>query len=624
MRLPCAVAILLAVFAAASVLIPVSAAAFDESWARVPYVFLGDFSQAAILFQYYSEKPSRFSIAAAYSDGAGGLFFALDPAPRKLYHWSPGEAAAALVAIDDGFGTAPSAALNAMTLGSGFLNNAYAGGRTLFLQSGRLFMQDGKETRALPTPAFPALDAYFFIADDLVAVVCGAFGISILNTGLDPEQPLVVDRYRLENIGYDFRAFRLANPDIQLIPSAVDDDDSREDQLKAFSDQYFLQQYPGAFDIHLFSTARAESLCRLGLLHDISGEQQLREVIDRYYPPIRAALSWGPRLMGIPDGLEFHGWWLDRELWDALGLGKEPETLDELIAALDYSIHMVVKGRFGIIPIWSEAGFYSDILTGAMRTQYILEYGDASRPLTFDTPAFRKLLEQSWRQSKAERYVWENLRSDASDENLILGSDEWALVALKPYIEFNENVFLPPVFEAGQSPKVEAAMLIWAIPAQAKNKRQAYRFLLFMDRNRTHYERRLYEPVAQRAITDPRVEEKITAQTLQKAQLMAAEGSIDPAIAAEAMRKYDLEIADLEKKRIRRTDRAVEIYEKTIAPALCFPADWGDFSGSASPVKNDIDVLLVEFFRGEIDIDQTIRKLDDLAIDFWLRRNDAQ
>ncbi len=429
-----------------------------------PAVYTGDHGQAAIVLDNRSTTPTGLSpglcpsrIVQACFDGDAGIYFVAEPAPLRLYHWSMGDVAITLVAVQDVLSTDVKAMMQSLQDAA-----APLAGETprYLLQNGGLW--EAETMRPVCTPPFESITQWIELPGGMLAVVSPTEGISVVNASLKPGHRLAIDP-GLRASESLLRGFAMANPDIRVervaALTSTRDEAPMDGPATLLPD--VLQSKPGVADVYFVPVEEARSAARANCLMDLSASEALRTAARSFYPCVRDAVYDGQALMAMPGLLEPRMWATYDDCLTQLGRGAIPKTLDNLVSL------MLAQNGIGLD---STPATPDQVLGLWMVEQYIIQYASETTPLDFDTPPFRKLL-------KALAALGAAPQADADDSRLLY------VERTRAHDLPNGSVpFLPPAFEQDQECKTFADMYVWCADARAANAAEALRFMAFAAR----------------------------------------------------------------------------------------------------------------------------------------------
>jgi len=292
--------------------------------------------------------------------------------------------------------------------------------------------------------------------------------------------------------------------------------------------EFFSQSSP-EIDSIVFDIATTSNednlfyLQRNDLVLDLSESNTIRALYQSFFPQGQEALGVNGNPLAIPLSMEINPWFYDAEMWTEIGLPPPPKTMDEFFAL----VHLWTdecQDKYPDYVIFGE-GFHDSAWSGIMATlknQYIYEHGTEQQPIDFDTPQFRKMLEdvrhvspdlptlpsskmsRLLRGNYGLRRLWASMASitsggvsDQAAENGCLG---------RQYVPI-----LPPSLTEGQPPKVGALMTTMVILKETQNLPFALDYVTFMAAHATLQQSDLYMMLSPDLMAPPLVDEQTCA-----------------------------------------------------------------------------------------------------------------
>lgn len=227
----------------------------------------------------------------------------------------------------------------------------------------------------------------------------------------------------------------------------------------------------GATDIDLFvlnAPGNFVSMKEKGYIAPITNGE-VSDWVDNLYASIQEVVYKGNDLLGIPINISVNSWSVNETVWNELGLGAYPATYADL---------------FDRIAVWLDlfAADYTDFtlsdfqqngletLVNAVIKEYILQTELRGEQLSFDTEAFRNVLQ----------VIAEN--SDLLSEDY----DQWGMPILSSYsqgfgITYTDGnrvaMILPPAFDNNSAQRVSAELEVLAIHSASQQKEDAETFV---------------------------------------------------------------------------------------------------------------------------------------------------
>ncbi len=329
------------------------------------------------------------------------------------------------------------------------------------------------------------------------------------------------------------------------------------------------------------------------------------------YPQIRDYFICDGSLFGFPAQLWPKYWTVCPELLEESQLGAVPKFLNEYydMMLLWYEENHNLNPAFGfhanqtVREEWLEA-IYS------LSSQYVCAYASKDKPLSFNTPAFRVLLEKVASLSK-----WKGEKGSYGYGSDIIKSI-FQTSSLDPFVQSlnpedrKKEYILPPAFAKDGQPFLNATMVYFIVNPYSQNQEAAIRFLEFFSRNmeltlkyKLHpnynepVERKEYPSIVQAH------EDNIAAI---KSRMAAVE---DEGILLSLKEELAQEEALLAQQRENRWEYSADVIAeyRRLAPYLSIEHDsflWDLYD------KLNIEAILMKYFEGQVTLDQALSELD--------------
>lgn len=218
--------------------------------------------------------------------------------------------------------------------------------------------------------------------------------------------------------------------------------------------------------------------------------QALDAWVATLYPAIGEAVTREGKLFGVPVSLAPDSWTIDETMWQAAGMGEEPQTYADVLDAVALWLDEKAEEYpdFTLSDIQQlDLCFVAEMIV----REYVLEYETPGELLSFDTDVFRKAM---------------GLLAGRAD---LLSSEheQWGMPILYSYnqgfgVSYNDSermrMILPPSLDGGER-RMTASVHLLAISAASQHQQEAARFVAWWAENLS--ERELYPMVP--SLNDP-------------------------------------------------------------------------------------------------------------------------
>ena len=340
----------------------------------------------------------------------------------------------------------------------------------------------------------------------------------------------------------------------------------------------------------------------------------LENDVDTMYPQIRDYLVYHDALLGFPVDLWPKYWTVNTELLAEAHLDEIPVSLDDYYdmmlswyeenygsnPAVGFSSNQTVREE------WIEAIYW-------ITSQYIYTYASDSKPLSFNTPEFRAILEKV---SMLSKWKGEDTLRDYSKEErrCIFNSNTLDPFALSQNHERSEEqCIIPPSFSENSQPVLDTSMAYFIVNPHSQNKDAAIKFIEFFSQNMQIELKYMLHP------NDNELVERYGYQSIEQAYIDSIEtiksrmsAVDDKAILLGLEEELAQEEADFARHSENRWKYSADViaeYRK-LAPYISMKHNsliWEIFN------KIDIERILMGYFEGLTPLDQALTELDRRA-----------
>lgn len=273
---------------------------------------------------------------------------------------------------------------------------------------------------------------------------------------------------RFDVDGEETKRFRLSHPEIpvqsvnmgfQLTPAMV---------------SQLIRGNDAATDIYMVRTFEAgySELLKKGFCSDLSGQEDIYSEVMRMPPALSSALMVDGQLLGVPVEMEFDPWTAlscSYETLDELGIIFE-EIPTNLLDLLDRVLEWYQDGTLDGVRLF-DSGDQAFSLTWFVLNNYAHYASANSRPLDYDTPLFKSLLE------KCDRLCALSAQQSApSATSLFLFSTSSPKELLSDWDE-SQKAFLPMPPQPGMPPCYPVFLTVAVLNPLSRNKELALTYL---------------------------------------------------------------------------------------------------------------------------------------------------
>ncbi len=499
----------------------------------------------------------------------------------------------------------------------------------LYYLSGARLMRYGRESEVVDWVPFDGAlstsyaamwrDSYTALAETGV-YVCHTDGVKVNN---DHEDVLTI---WVDNNSLDsqlLNLFRLEHPEILIDVYSVPD----EDPLERLTTENLSKD--SSIDIFLMHTYLIDSdeIFNRGFAAPIKSDRLKRNVLSMY-PQIQEQLMHNSVLLGYPADLWPDFWTVRPDLLEASGLGEAPETMEEYCDLLLqwYDMYDGAGTDFTFNENQTIRAQQADTLSYIV-AQYIRTYGTDDAPVSFDTPAFRHLMEQL--------AILSDYDEDDADGDVLPGvfntsnSVSPFRRSINPSHE-GEVCVLPPVFAPGEQAVLNASLDYFIINPNTPRYDEALAFMEFYSENIPLESRYLLYPDYNELIERPSYQADLQSHNDQIAlsrQMIEQEHAFLARVSDDYAAEYPDEYA-LRLEKIAYHEDAIAQAEAALAVLtanryMCSAEEIAEYRGIADHMsfKNGALVwditevlgatdILMRYFDGSATLDQVITELD--------------
>ena len=435
-----------------------------------------------------------------------------------------------------------------------------------------------------------------------------------LNLGFQADQYLMV-----ANMGYMYQGAQLFTERYPNIPVYFDNNyySSMESINQA------MVSGDNTVDVFAMSITYGsfETLMKKGYCADLSGYTALTDAIGRMYPVFQNQLMKDGKLYAIPYNVYGSGsWFYDTGVLKEVGLTEEelPTNFVELCEFItrwndefvdEYPEYWLMEGT-------GSTGLKAELL-GIMLSTYIDYCNYEGQDITFDTPAFREMM-QAWEKVECDQIDKQMADDEANDTyrtgllnqyyttvgdfSWMTGKNEYAKylpITLTADTDEFFSASMTVLFINPNSTHMEAALNLLNCTLEALDNSTKY--TLFTD---------MTEPVRNSSYDRMLSSEQEYLDSLKK-QLETAD---------EADKQYIEESIKSEEEYIEKTlpqyeydisAEAIQYYHENVVPKICIRKPSFVSSGSSSDSNSELRNLVTRYNGGQITLDQFIREADN-------------
>ena len=301
-----------------------------------------------------------------------------------------------------------------------------------------------------------------------------------------PKQPLKLNGILWEKLTH---MFAKANPDVPIAYS-----NEFFQNVKDMADHMTSHD---AADVYLVYSVLIDlyDLNKKGYLADLSGNQAITEIVNKMYPNIREALTFNKKIEAIPYVMDVNSFGVNLKTLEAIGLTLDdaPKTYYALLEFIERWINEY-SVDYPDIKLFEHNEDLDNQLMNAIINAQIACCDTQGVPLTFNTPAMRKLL------AKLESIDFTPLNENISFEGntnynqplVIAGSNDSAPLfiinsPITAELYFNNTKWefepTPLALDEGM-PAVLAAQVSWLVLNQkSAGNEEAMRFMQYYAEN---------------------------------------------------------------------------------------------------------------------------------------------
>ncbi len=423
--------------------------------------------------------------------------------------------------------------------------------------------------------------------------------------------------------------FRLAYPDISVDIYTNED----ENPLERLTTESLSKN--SSIDIFLMYSYMIDSdeIFKRGFAAPIKSEK-LQKNVRAMYPQITDLLTRDGKLLGYPAQLWPDFWTVNPELLEKSGLGGQPETLAEYVDMMLQWYEMYGEDSPGYTfdsRNRSVRAQQLDMLSIVL-SQYIRTYATDDAPLSFDTPVFRHLLERLAQMS--DRYDASDAATD--DDSTYVPCIFNTKNIVSPFMRVSnpmhtgEVAVLPPVFERGEQPVLNASLEYFIVNPSSKHCDDAMLFLEFYSEHIAMDQRYMLYPGYNEVIERPSYQVHVDAYNEQisknRANIRSIKATLDKlsdnyaddfpqdyaeymngiAYSEEQIAQAEAELIQEERRRYECSPEAIKEY-RDVASFMSFENGARVWSITETL---DAQTILCKYLDGVATLDQVIDELD--------------
>lgn len=262
-------------------------------------------------------------------------------------------------------------------------------------------------------------------------------------------------------------AFSIQNPEVAVVT------------VESSADEYIQQAAitaDSSVDVFVVSATDSYSnIKKKEFAAPLNSKAEMVAASKQLYPSIQEAIFDGENLIAFPLAFNPHSWTINETVWKELGLPQYPTTYDELFQAIflwlddyaddypDYTLSDVQQGTL-------------ETLVTMLVKEYIFQVEKSEDRLTFDTPAFRDLMQS----------VIDNAYLLAEE------NEQWGMPLISANyqgfgITYNDSdiarMLLPPTINKEQAQLINASMELLVLNSASVQQEAALEFIAFCAAN---------------------------------------------------------------------------------------------------------------------------------------------
>lgn len=370
-----------------------------------------------------------------------------------------------------------------------------------------------------------------------------------------------------------------------------------------------------------------------GFTADLSDSAVLAQSVASMYPQAQSALCDAEgRPMAYPRSVSFGPWTVNTQLWEEFDMGPMPTTYAQFF---DY----MLRWQDEFAEDNPDISFLDSSYDGAGLTEvalhsYILQYEEPGKPIDFNSPVLKQVLEQIGKLELKE-YDYDNMTDEEWQEldelrsrpaiftmysklGMFYDSNRTRYISSDPkraaYSETDaDQHLLPMVFEEGQTPIMRASMEVLIINPASANIDLAKQYIEFFAQNgMDNYTRYTLSP----ELNEP-VERKDFAQEIKSMQEWHDQ-SVEQLKTAPESDKRDIQdsidyverwLAEQDKNKWELSAGAIAGYRE-LAPYMNFVENSAFFKQSSGGAMDMLREMLTRYDDGQLSLDAFLRELD--------------
>lgn len=371
-----------------------------------------------------------------------------------------------------------------------------------------------------------------------------------------------------------------------------------------------------------------DTLMNKGYLAPIESEA-LKADVQNMYPQIAEALMLDGKLYAYPQQFQLVSWAVNEDAWKEVGWDEEvPVTFSQLFSQLDlWNSEYAEK-----FPDYNYMQLYLggvQLLSNAL-TQYALMYAKEGEPLKFDSQEFIDILDQIESMDIDMNYteeitpeLMEEITAVLMRESLIesLTTD---VLTVSDDAEPLKRPIAPMVFTEGETPAIQASLVVYVLNPNSPNLDLAAQFLEYAaahpsDRMRVSLYPGNDEPAR------PKDYEKTVAEIQKEIDALTAQlETAEDADKADLTAKIDQNKAQLDA--LDKTYWAVSPdgirYYREFAPYMTLGLNASFmFNMENQAATQELNTLLMRYMDGQLSADQLVKELDKKLEMMYLETN---
>lgn len=396
--------------------------------------------------------------------------------------------------------------------------------------------------------------------------------------------------------------FSIENPDIAIVSLEASTGDYLKQAVISADESVdlFVASAPGDF----------AAMKKKGFAAPLNSDSRLLEMAKQLYPTLQETVFEGENLLAYPIAIQPYSWTANETRWKEWGLEEYPATYGELFEKISLWLDTYAEDNmdYTLSDIQQSP---VDALVSMIVKEYIFQNEDSGERLTFDTPAFRELMNSV----SANAYL-------LSEEN-----EQWGMPLLSSYYQgfgcsYNDDdmmrMLLPPTLDEQRTQMLNASVEVLFVNAASRQQEAATRFVSFCAQNLDVTTQYMLNPGMNDPYPNPTYESRMETLNAELAELQSklenAEDSQVALLRDQVVQKEKM-IESFSESQWLISPESIAVYRE-VAENLRVPSDSAYLAEGESGGYNAISAVIAQYCVDGLDtgeIDAFIKELDQVT-----------